>query len=69
MKIINLGSVYSWVWVREVAFLAPLCRMVDVTLLKFSFVFTDQDQDSWGVHHTDLRFQSEGKKHFQKARP
>ena len=29
---------------------------------KFSFVFTDQDQDSWGIHHTDLRFQSEGKK-------
>ena len=69
MKIINLGSVYSWVWVREVAFLAPLCRMVDVTLLKCSFIFTDQDQDSWGVHHTDLRFQSEGKKRFQKARP
>lgn len=35
--------------------------MVDIVLLKFSFVFTDQDQDSWGVHHTDLRFQSEGK--------
>ena len=40
MKIINLGSVYSRVWAREVAFSAALCRMVDIVLLKFSFVET-----------------------------
>lgn len=55
-------SILQGVGQRSSLLSAPLCRMVGVVLLKFSFVFTDQEQDSWRVHHTDLRFQSEGKK-------
>lgn len=49
-------------WVRDTAFSAPLCRMVEVVLLKLSFVFTSQGQATWGVHYADLTLQSEGKK-------
>lgn len=39
-------------WAREVAFSARLCRMADVVLLKFSFVFTDQNKILEKPSHT-----------------